>query len=219
MRLLPLFPLPVVLFPGVPLPLHIFEPRYRTMLADCMGGDRLFGILYRPEGADELAIDPGHVGCEAHVESAQELPDGRSNIIVTGRDRFALSRIVESALPYHMGEVRQYGDEPDHSAELDDLAGRVRATFERVGRAARSIADDPEPLPALPEDAGLLSFTVASMIDLDGQARQRLLTSRSPGDRLREIDLLLTAAVDALESRAALHQRAKSNGLGPSESS
>ncbi len=216
MRLLPLFPLPVVLFPGVPLPLHIFEPRYRTMLADCMESDRRFGILYRPEGADEIAIAPGDVGCEAHVESAQELPDGRSNIIVTGRERFALARVVDSTHPYHLGEVLEYGDEPEFSTDLEELAGRVRATFERVGRAARTISDDPEPLPALPEDAGQLSFTVASMIDLDGPARQRLLVSRSPGERLREMAGLLTTAVDALESRASLHQRAKANGHGPS---
>ena len=101
-RLLPLFPLPVVLFPGVPLPLHIFEPRYRTMLADCMEGDRRFGILYRPDEAGELALEPGHVGCVAHVESTQPLPDGRSNIIVTGEERFELARCVASSHPCHM---------------------------------------------------------------------------------------------------------------------
>ena len=215
MRLLPLFPLPVVLFPGVPLPLHIFEPRYRTMLADCMEGDRRFGILYHPDDADELALEPGHVGCVAHVESAQPMPDGRSNIIVTGEERFALARFVPSTHPYHVGEVRDYGDEPGSSPDLSDLAAQVRATFERVGRAARTISDDPDPLPSLPDDAALLSFTIASMIDLDVRARQQLLVSRSPAGRLREVGALLTTAVNALESRAALHTRAKSNGNGP----
>jgi len=217
-RLLPLFPLPVVLFPGVPLPLHIFEPRYRTMLADCMDGDRRFGILYTPEGTDELALETGHVGCVAHVESTHALPDGRANIIVTGEERFTLARFVPSAHPYHVGEVREYGDEPDDSPSLGDLAEHVRTTFQRVGTAARTISDDPDPLPSLPEDAALLSFTIASMIDLDASARQQLLVSRSPAERLREVDALLTTAVGALESRATLHERAKSNGHGPAPS-
>ena len=185
------------------------------MLADCLEGDRRFGILYRPEGAEERALEPGQVGCVAKVESTVELPDGRSNIIVTGEERFALARFVDTARPYHVGEIREYEDEPDATPQLDLLAGRVRTTFERVGRAARTISDDPEPLPPLPDDAGLLSFTVASMIDLDAPVRQRFLASRSPGERLREIDAMLTTAVEALESRAALHQRAKLNGHGP----
>lgn len=188
------------------------------MLADCMEGDRRFGVLYRPDGADETTLPAGHVGCVAHVESTHELPDGRSNIIVVGEERFALARFVESAHPYHVGEVEEYADEPDGPTSLDALAEHVRTTFERVGRAARTISDDPDPLPALPDDAGQLSFTVASMIDLDAPARQQLLASRSPGGRLREMDALLTTAVEALESRATLHRRAKSNGHGPAAS-
>ena len=93
-RLLPLFPLPLVLFPGVPLPLHIFEPRYQQLLADTLEGDRRFGIVFHPEGRPEQALPTGHVGCVARIHNTEALDDGRSNIIVVGEERFALERLV-----------------------------------------------------------------------------------------------------------------------------
>ncbi|MGH7648032.1 MAG: LON peptidase substrate-binding domain-containing protein, partial [Gemmatimonadaceae bacterium] len=99
-RLLPLFPLPVVLFPGVARPLHIFEPRYRRLIADCLDGDRRFGLLFCADTANERALPPGQVGCIARIESADALPDGRSNIIIAGEERFALVRFIESDAPY-----------------------------------------------------------------------------------------------------------------------
>lgn len=214
-RLLPLFPLPVVLFPGVPLPLHIFEPRYRRLLAECLDGDRRFGMLYCPPGVGEESLAPGHVGCVAHIESAEQLPDGRSNIIVTGVERFVFERYVESAAPYHVGSVTEFADRAEPVALLEELAERVREIFGRVARAARTIADDSDPLPALQDDPSLLAFGLAAMIDMEAEARQKLLMSRSAGERLEEIQSLLTTALHALEPRAAAHARAKSNGRGP----
>ena len=213
-RLLPLFPLPLVLFPGVPLPLHIFEPRYREMLADCLAGDRRFGIVFKPE--DDLD-EPGRgaIGCIAFIQKSQPLPDGRSNIIVVGEERFMIGRLVTDARPYLLGEVVSYADLEEPPEALQPFADQLRAVFERVGRAARTLADDRDPLPTLPTDPGALSFTIASLIDLDGPGRQRLLASRSPLGRLRELDALLTPAVDTLESRAIIHARAKTNGHGP----
>ena len=216
-RLLPLFPLPLVLFPGVPLPLHIFEPRYREMLADCLAGDRRFGIVFTPE--EELdGPARGAVGCVAYIQKAQALPDGRSNIIVVGEDRFMIGRLVPDVRPYLLGEVVSYPDLDEPVEALVPFASQLRAVFERVGRAARTLADDRDPLPALPADPGALSFTIASLIDLDGPGRQRLLASRSPLDRLRELDALLSPAVDTLEARAIIHARAKTNGHGPGAS-
>jgi Lon protease-like protein len=213
-RLLPLFPLPLVLFPGVLLPLHIFEPRYQEMLADCLAGDRRFGIVFVPE--DDTDGPPrGAVGCIAVIQSSEALPDGRSNILVVGEDRFAIARLVVGVRPYLLGEVVIYGDLEEPAEPLGSLARQLREIFERVGRAARALADDRDPLPALPEDPAALSFTIASLIDLDPAGRQRLLASRSPLGRLRELDALLSPAVDTLESRAVIHTRAKTNGHGP----
>jgi Lon protease-like protein len=214
-RQLPLFPLPLVLFPGVPLPLHIFEPRYRQMLSDCLEGDRRFGIVFRPEGLGEQELPPGHVGCVAQIEKSELLLDGRSNIVVVGTERFELQRFATSTRLYHVGEVTSYDDAAEPADALDPLATRLRELFARVGRAARALSDDAEKLPPLPDDAGLLSFAVAAAIDLEPPARQRLLVSRSPLGRLRELEGLLAPAVEPIELRAAVHARAKSNGHGP----
>jgi Lon protease-like protein len=216
-RLLPLFPLPLVLFPGVPLPLHIFEPRYREMVADCLAGDRRFGVVFAAE-EDPDAPRRGAVGCIAIIQESEALPDGRSNIVVVGGDRFAIARLVAGTRPYLLGEVVTYSDVEESAEPLASLARQLRAVFERVGRAARTLADDRDPLPALPEDPAALSFTIASLIDLDPEGRQRLLASRSPLSRLRELESLLSPAVDMLESRAVVHARAKTNGHGPGAS-
>jgi Lon protease-like protein len=214
-RHLPLFPLPLVLFPGVPLPLHIFEPRYRQMLSDCLEGDRRFGIVFRPDGVGERELPPGHVGCVAHIEKSETLLDGRSNIVVMGQKRFELRRFAETTRLYHVGEVGDYDDAAEPPETVEPVAARVRELFGRVGRAARTLADDADALPTLPDDVGLLSFAIAATIDLEAPARQRLLVSRSPLGRLRELDALLSPAVEPIELRAAVHARAKGNGRGP----
>jgi Lon protease-like protein len=214
-RRLPLFPLPLVLLPGAPLPLHIFEPRYRRLLADCLAGDREFGIVYLPPQVGERELPPGHVGCVARISDSVRLEDGRSNVMVTGVERFALHGFVDADVAYHVGAVREYVDLPEDTARVAAAAARVRHLFDRVGRAARALSDDGDPVPLLPDDDARLSFTVASHIDLDAPARQRLLQSRSASKRLADLEALLAAAATPLEQRAAVHERAKSNGHGP----
>ena len=88
-RELPLFPLPVVLFPGMPMPLHIFEDRYRQMLADVRAGNNLFALSYFDSSSSEKDMpSAGHVGCVAEVAETQALPDGRSNILAVGVIRY-----------------------------------------------------------------------------------------------------------------------------------
>jgi Lon protease-like protein len=216
-QLLPIFPLPLVLFPGATLPLHIFEPRYREMLADCRRGDGRFGIVLAT-GGPERALPRGHVGCVAEVQEVQPLPDGRSNVVVEGAERFRFEEFVESPASYHVGEVAPYEDAPvEDPTDLRALDAEVRALFARVARAARAIADDNDPLPTLPPDPALLSFRVASLVDLDNAARQKLLVSRSAVERLREIEELLSRAADGIEERAAVHVRARTNGHGPGQ--
>lgn len=207
-----LFPLPVVLFPGTPLPLHIFEPRYRKMLADCLSTDRRFGLVHAAPDAAEL--EPGTVGCVAEIVETENLPDGRSNIVVQGGGRFALVALVASDEPYSVGRVREYADDLEFGAELDALAARVRDAFEVAARAARTLADDTDPLPELPDEPSLLSFAIASAIDLDATVRQQLLASRSPTSRLRQLEQLLAPALPSLVMRADVHKRAKGNGKG-----
>jgi uncharacterized protein len=185
------------------------------MLADCLAGDRSFGVLFRPEGVREREIPAGHVGCIAQVERAEALPDGRANIMIQGSERFVLEGFAETDRPYHVGAVAAYEDADEPGVALAPVADRVRDLFVRVGTAARTLADDSDALPALPDDPKMLAFAIAGVIDMNVKDQQRLLVSRSPGGRLREIEVLLAPAVEALEHRAVVHVRAKANGHGP----
>ena len=215
LSLLPLFPLPLVLFPGAPLPLHIFEPRYRQLLADCVDGDSRFGIVFRAESVSEADLEPGTIGCIAEVDDAHTLPDGRSNIVVHGVRRFSFLRFVVTPTPYRVAQIAEYEDFPEDEATLAPVAKRVRALFDRVGRAARTLADDHDPLPALPDEPDALSFGIAALIDIESPRRQALLESRLASERLEMLSVLLSGAVESLEARAKVHGRAKGNGRGP----
>jgi Lon protease-like protein len=213
-RSIPLFPLPLVLFPGAVQPLHIFEPRYQRMLADCLEGDREFGMLCRFRDVAEQEIPAGTIGCIAHIESTQPLGDGRSNIMVMGTTRFVFRTFVTAGTPYHVGLVDMLSEPEVDPALVSDVAHRVRVAFARVGRAAREMQDDPTPLPELPDDPSLLSFAVAQYIDLDLADKQRLLTAAATDARLQELDALLSPLVGELEQRAFVHGHAKANGKG-----
>lgn len=214
-RTLPLFPLPVVLFPGVARPLHVFEPRYRRLLADCLQGDRRFGLPFCVDGDGERDLPAGHVGCVASIESAEPLPDGRSNIVISGQERFALVRYVDAGTPYLVGEVVAYPDLPEPPAELEAAAAHVRSVFARVVRAARTIADNRTPVPTLPNDPALVAYHIASVIDMPLAARQELLGLRSAIARLAEITRVLDRVIGAIEQGATQHTLARGNGHGP----
>lgn len=211
---LALFPLPLVLFPRAPQPLHIFEPRYRQLIADSLDSKRDFGIILRTPEIAERSIAPGTVGCVARIESSQQLPDGRSNILVTGTQRFSLIGFVDDEAPYHVGEVEYFDDEVESLDPTDDIAARVRDVFARVGRAARAMQDDTTPLPELPSDRAALSFAVAQYVDLEMRYKQELLSSRSPTQRLVRLHEILAPFVESVEQRAMVHDRARSNGHG-----
>src|SRR6185503_7978779 len=105
-RDLPIFPLAVVLFPGVPLPLHIFEPRYRQMLNDIRVNNNLFGVSYYDASTSAEEVPPaGHVGCVAEVSETQTLPDGRSNILTVGVIRYRIEEYVGQTDPYLIARV------------------------------------------------------------------------------------------------------------------
>ncbi|GLC28453.1 LON peptidase substrate-binding domain-containing protein [Roseisolibacter agri] len=211
---LPLFPLPLVLFPGATLPLHVFEPRYRALLADCERGDGRFGIVLSAGSEPPRA---GAVGCVAELRDVVTLPDGRSNILVEGAERFAVARLVESETAYLVAEVRPWTDEPEPDAHdtLRTLDAGTREAFQRVARAARAIADDGDPIPDLPSDPAALSFAIAAAVELELGTRQRLLSSRSAVARLREVHEMLTRALPGVEMRAQVHVGARRNGHGP----
>lgn len=210
---LPLFPLSVVLFPGTPLPLHIFEPRYKRMLADCLAADRRFGITPVP-GAHEIP-GPGTVGCIAEVRVNQELPDGRSNIVVLGGSRFVLSRLLDESRPYLVALIQTFEDEPDSQPPAEDIAS-LSTLFIRYFGLLRQLNDAESEEPALPEEPLTLSFQVAGALECDPGVKQRLLAERSTARRVKALLLLLPVLTSALETALKVHQRAHTNGKGGS---
>lgn len=204
---LPLFPLGMVLFPGTAAPLHLFEPRYRQLLSDVRNGDRRFGILCGMPGVEERALPAGRIGCVAEVTEIDMLPDGRSNIVVIGRERFELEQFVDDDAPYHVAEVRAVNDHVDAPpVALAVAANEVASNFRRVVSAVHTLNDNDSALPALPDDPAQLPWTIGAMIDLDLESRQRLLSERSPAARLHSIDGVLRKTLPELEIRAAMHK-------------
>jgi Lon protease-like protein len=208
---LPIFPLSVVLFPGTPLPLHIFEPRYRRMLADCLAGDRRFGIT--PTGKDDRMPEPGTVGCIAEIRVNQELPDGRSNIVVFGGDRFVLTGSVADGAPYHVAMVQTFEDELGTEPQ-DDSAARLRELFNGYYALLRQLNDVEPEDPSLPDETLGLSFHVAAAIDCDPGVKQRLLVERSTARRVQALLMLIPILTAGVESALRVHRRAHTNGRG-----
>lgn len=210
----PLFPLPIVLFPGVPLPLHIFEPRYREMLADIQGGNNLFGLSYFDASSSDKEIPPvGHIGCVAEVTETQALPDGRSNILTVGVIRYRIEEYVERATPYLVARINFFEDEDQNSELLSESSHEVAETFTRIARAVRTINDERASLPDISNtDPQRLSFLVAAAMEVDTDVKQELLELRLTFERLRRLRDMLARAVSGYEERARIHELAKGNG-------
>jgi Lon protease-like protein len=208
---LPIFPLTVVLFPGTPLPLHIFEPRYRRLLADCLAGDRKFGLTVPEPDREQPA--PGAVGCVAEIRVNQELPDGRSNIVVMGGTRFIVRRELEEPLPYHVAAVEPFDDEPGTEPPPDALL-RLGEMFLRYHGLLRQLHDlEPEDV-TLPSEARALSFHVSAGAECDVGVKQRLLAERNTARRVEALLLLLPILTSGVESGLRVHRRAHANGRG-----
>jgi uncharacterized protein len=208
---LPLFPLKVVLFPGALLPLYIFEPRYRRLLADVSADQRRFGIL--PPGEDGGLPGPGAVGCTALVRGAQTLPDGCSNIVVSGEERFRFLGPIASGSPYYRGLVELVDDIADVQVPSDVEIIRLRALAERYAAALESRNDQLLDL-RFSLDPAVLSFEAAGLLEWPFEDRQRVLESRSVRERVTLLLHTLPALVQAAEQRARVHGQAKQNGHG-----
>jgi ATP-dependent Lon protease len=211
---LPLFPLPVVLFPGVPLPLHIFEPRYRQMLSDISLTKSLFGLAYLDTTTSESEVPPvGHVGCVAEVTETQTFADGRSNILTIGVIRYRIDAYVERGAPYLVAQVSYFEDEEEDQALLAGASKEVAETFTRIAQAVRTINDERATLPDISNtEPQRLSFLVAAAMEIEADVKQELLELRSTSERLERLRGMLNIAVKGYEERARIHELAKSNG-------
>ena len=213
-RELPLFPLPVVLFPGVPLPLHIFEPRYRQMLTDVRASNNFFGLSYFDSSSATTDLPPaGHVGCVAEITETQLLPDGRSNILTIGLIRYRVEGYVDRGEPYLVARISFFEDQEESEELLTESSRQVAETFTRIARAVRIINDERASLPDISDtEPQRLSFLVAAAIEIDAELKQELLELQSTSERLQRLSDMLSRAVSSYEERARVHELAKRNG-------
>lgn len=207
---LPLFPLEVVLFPGTPLPLHIFEPRYRAMLSDCLQADERFGLL--PPTRDEGPPRSGTVGCVARIRASHQLPDGRSNIVVVGERRFLLRQTLAAEAPYPIGLVDTFDDLAGPDVPAESLAALQEVATSYLG-AMDALGGGTDRSPWATE-AEALSFQVAAAVDFEFEVKRRLLELRTASERVALLlELLPPLAADAA-TRARVHSRSHTNGKG-----
>jgi ATP-dependent Lon protease len=208
-RRLPLFPINVVLFPGTPLPLHIFEPRYRTLVADCLEGDERFGIL--PSGLDGGVPALGATGCTAHIRASQLLPDGGSNIVVVGESRFTVDQYLEESLPYAVAMVTEFDDEDEDLVSTEQI-NELRRLSKDYLEALHQLNDSLPTGIEYPDDSHAFSFQVSAALELDPEIKQRLLSVRSTVERIRLLLRIMPPLVRELDDRASVHQKARENG-------
>jgi hypothetical protein len=211
-ELLPLFPLSTVLFPGMRLPLHVFEERYRLLVAHLRAQPepRRFGVIairngreVGPDGIKALY----EVGCVASVRQVTEHADGRFDLATVGTERFRLLR-VDDSLPYFQGEVEPVKDEPPSgTGDAEAFAvNRVQAGFRAYLNALADRGGGMISVTDLPDEPVLLSYVVGAAMIIDLPERQSLLAASSVLERLRlERSLLVreTAMFRATTSRPA----------------
>jgi Lon protease-like protein len=215
-KVLPIFPLPLALFPNELLPLHIFEPRYRKMIADVERSNNLFGVVTLFED-DAFSGQPpiGRIGCAAETKEKEALEDGRSNIVTLGIVRFVLKEYIDSDEPYLIGSVECFTDDDGDSDEAKTIADEVFQKFERIASAAFKIAGDSSSPPKLTRtDPEPMSFLVAAAMSLDLEAKYEMLEMRSTFARLNRLDEMMARIVARIEGHANILSVSKRNGHG-----
>lgn len=195
-----LFPLSLVLFPGVSVPLHIFEERYKLMISECVEKDEPFGIiLARTSGDDESPEQPHEVGTAASVVQVEKLEDGRMNIIARGDRRFRIVDLIADR-PYLAANV-EFVEPPPIEEQFDSpLVDNVRDLFERYVSRLVELAGHHLQAVELPETPEMLASVVASLLDVPLEGRQMLLEETDTRALLGREAAILEEHLKTLES-------------------
>ncbi|MDQ1390373.1 MAG: uncharacterized protein QOF56_3827 [Acidobacteriaceae bacterium] len=196
--LIPLFPLDVVLFPGTPLPLHIFEPRYKEMIGECLTQQRPFGVV---RGLEQGLAE---VGCTAEIITVvKEYPDGRLDIVTEGRKRFELLGVNQER-SFLQAEILMIDDEPGAPSQQDTArAIQLHSELLAIAGAAQDLSA---------ADPSVLSFYLAGSLPLDLDFKQKLLSLRSEPERLSLLIAYFETIIPNLQRAARARQTSGGNG-------
>lgn len=197
--LMPLFPLDLVLLPGVPLPLHIFEPRYKEMIKECLEKKSPFGII---RAKQEAFVN---TGCTAEVINVlKTYPDGRMNILVEGQKRFEVLQVNQERT-FLQAEVFYLEDETDPAAAPD--IEKALALHGEIMQLAGAKAEETKT-----ENASQLAYRLAGSLPFDPDFQQALLEMNSEAKRIQAIISFFQHILPALQRSASAKQRAGGNG-------
>ncbi|MEO8290512.1 MAG: LON peptidase substrate-binding domain-containing protein [Gaiellaceae bacterium] len=193
-----LFLLNLVLLPGEQAPLHIFEPRYRELIGECLEGDGEFGLVL----ADEDGIR--EIGCRAGViEVIERFPDGRLNVVVEGRERIRIAEVTKGH-SYMTAEVEDLDD--DDEAPTEEEVEECLAAYQRVVSAAEADLED------LDFDADSIAYQIAARVDFGTEVKQGLLELQSERERVLRLAPMLEQAAEAVQRDREIRERASGNG-------
>lgn len=201
---LPLFPLNLVLFPGMRLPLHIFEERYKAMIGDCLERDAPFGVALIKEGPEVGGpAEPHAIGTTARIAQVQRLDEGRLNLLAEGERRFQLVEVIQQ-IPHLVGLVRFIDEEVGEVAP--DLLAEVSNEYAAFLRQLSTLAGSWNAPVSLPEEPLALSFaaaaTLTGSIELPQGMRQDLLAAATAGERLSQLRPLLRRSNELIKEQA-----------------
>ncbi len=194
---IPLFPLNLVLFPGMPLPLHIFEERYKSMIGDCMRYNTPFGVSLIRSGQEVGApADPYTIGTTTRVLRSQMLEQGRLNIMTKGERRFEIIEVTQED-PHVAALVRQL-DEPVGEG-FSGVSSELTEEFTKLMQSLVSLSGGYTAQVDIPEDPVELSYMIAANLEAPIPMRQELLEAPTAADRLNRLVPLLKRRNHALQ--------------------
>lgn len=200
---IPLFPLGVVLFPGMPLPLHIFEERYKLMIGECIESDLAFGVVYYT-GENFYRI-----GCTARIRQVlKKFEDGRMNILTEGVDRFTIHNITNDK-PYLEGEVEIFDDKPEPHAELKSFADPASELYKET---VKNLTQQ-ESLELLKNlEPKELSFLIAASAGFSLNEKQAFLEMSSTAERLKKATSALKRMSERQKATKEIESMISGNG-------
>ena len=200
---LPLFPLATVLFPHMPMALHVFEERYRVMVKDCERAGTTFGVVAIREGLEVGGPAlPYRVGTLAQLRGVEPLDDGGYNLEVVGASRFRVDAFRHER-PYLVGAVHYLEDSPATVDDTATLATRVSSAFRGYVTALRGLEGQETVAVELPEEPELLSYLVAASMQVETARRQSLLELDDTTARLQGCLALLRRESVLIEKMAS----------------
>jgi Lon protease-like protein len=201
----PLFPLDLVLFPQMVVPLHIFEIRYRLMIQRCLKENQPFGIVLMTSNDEATkSVETAQVGCLARIVESEPLPDGRFRIEIVGTERFRLLDTHDNQ-PYRSGLIEPLHDRPATEGDWEPLVDSVKEALKdyltrQLARAGKRVAGF-----RLPDEPELLSYTAACVLPIANPDKQALLELTDvPARLLSARDVLRRAAIRLDQETAPL---------------